>query len=283
MKKILKDIVRRAINRCVIFNRKTRIGRYFNEQMIDAFMSRTEEVRHAGLNFTFSTPNELSTWRAKTFLTKEPETLAWIDEMPQGSVFWDVGANVGLYSLYAAKKRQCNVWAFEPSVFNLELLARNINLNQLTDNICIVPLALSDQLRDSHLNMISTSWGGALSAFGSNIGFDGKKIDVSFKVRTIGLTMEDAVQRLLLPRPDYIKIDVDGIEHLILKGGANLLKNVKGILIEINDSLEEQSKDSQTFLFQSGLTLISKHHSAFTNQDLSIQCNNQIWLRTRPI
>lgn len=99
-----------------------------------------------------------------------------------------------------------------------------------------------------------------MSTFGSNIGFDGKKKDASFKVRTIGLTMEDAVQRLLLPRPDYIKIGVDGIEYLILKGGANLLKTVKGILIEINDSFKEQSKDSQTFLFQSGLTLISKYH-----------------------
>jgi len=75
----------------------------------------------------------------KVFATKEPETLEWIDRIPEKSVLWDIGANVGLYSCYAAKARGCRVFAFEPSVFNLEILARNIFLNQLTDQITIVP------------------------------------------------------------------------------------------------------------------------------------------------
>jgi FkbM family methyltransferase len=53
--------------------------------------------------------------------------------MPRGSVLWDIGANVGLYSCYAVKARDCRVFAFEPSVFNLELLARNIFLNGIAD------------------------------------------------------------------------------------------------------------------------------------------------------
>ena len=56
--------------------------------------------------------------------TKEPETLDWIDTMAEGSALVDVGANVGLYSVYAAKARKCQVYAFEPSVFNLDQGAR---------------------------------------------------------------------------------------------------------------------------------------------------------------
>ena len=40
-------------------------------------------------------------WRADTVLTKELDTIGWIDEFDEGSVFWDIGANVGVYSLYA--------------------------------------------------------------------------------------------------------------------------------------------------------------------------------------
>src|SRR6516225_6500482 len=48
---------------------------------------------------------DLALWRARTLLAKEPETIEWIDSFRAGDVFWDVGANVGLYSLYAAVVR----------------------------------------------------------------------------------------------------------------------------------------------------------------------------------
>ena len=108
----------------------------------------------------FVVPNVINHYRIDTFSTKEPETLEWIDKIPQGSVLWDIGSNIGLYSCYAAKARGCRVFAFEPSVFNLELLARNIFLNGLTDQVTIVPLPLSDALSFSTLNMSSTEWGG---------------------------------------------------------------------------------------------------------------------------
>ena len=90
-------------------------------------------------------PNPLNKYRIKTFSTKEPETLAWIDSFKKNSVFWDVGANIGLYSIYAAKASSCKVFAFEQSVFNLELLAKNININNLSLQIAIFPIALSNK------------------------------------------------------------------------------------------------------------------------------------------
>lgn len=139
---------------------KTELGRYLFEQVLSTALNRTSTVKHKGMKLTFATPNSMNHFRVETFSTKEPETLEWIKRMERGSLIWDIGANVGLYSIYAAKSRGCLVFAFEPSVFNLELLARNIFLNKLTDLIVIVPLPLSDRISISKLNMSMTDWGG---------------------------------------------------------------------------------------------------------------------------
>ena len=224
-------------------------------------MERCVEVLHDCMHFKFSAPNALCKWRYETFSSKEPETLEWINSIPMQSILWDIGANVGLYSIYAAKKRECKIWAFEPSVFNLELLARNIYLNELTDNICIVPIALSDKLGSSQMHMTSTQWGGALSTFGESYGWDGKTIQQVFEFKTMGIRMMDALQMLAIPQPDYIKMDVDGIEHLILKGGSIILTRVKGVLIEVNDDFHDQAKLCHKFLIDSGLVLKEKRQS----------------------
>src|SRR5437660_7162357 len=120
----LKQAIKLGIRRCATAIGGTRIGRVVFEQIIDTAMPRTLAVSHGAAKLSFSVPNTLNWFRSATFSTKEPETLTWIDAIPQRSVLWDVGANIGLYSCYAAKVRDCRVFAFEPSVFNLELLAR---------------------------------------------------------------------------------------------------------------------------------------------------------------
>ena len=282
MKAQIKQLIRILICALVGFSSRTRIGRYLFNQILNTAMEREREVSHNGLKLKFATPNSLCEWRAKTFSTKEPETLEWIDSIPEGSVLWDVGANIGLYSVYAAKKRNCRIWAFEPSVFNLELLARNIFANGLTEQVCIVPVALSDRLGSSQMRMTTTEWGGALSTFGKNFGWDGEVIRQVFEFQTIGLSMEDAVQKLAIPRPDYIKMDVDGLEHFILKGGPVVLQGVKGILIEVNDDFHEQAEQCQKLLSESGLVLKGKRHSEIIASSTAgfQNCYNQIWIRS---
>ena len=94
-------------------------------------------ITHGSTELLISVPNKLSRYRAETFSSKEPETLVWIDDFPPNSVLWDVGANIGLYSIYAAKRPDIQVVAFEPSIFNLEFLARNVEINRL-DNQALV-------------------------------------------------------------------------------------------------------------------------------------------------
>lgn len=281
MKTQIKKLLAIASRFLVNFSCRTRTGRYLFNQILNAAMERVYEVSNVGLTLKFIVPNSLCDWRAKTFSSKEPETLEWIDSIPTESVLWDVGANIGLYSIYAAKKRNCRVWSFEPSVFNLEVLARNIFANGLTSQICIVPVALSDRLGSSQMRMTTTEWGGALSTFGQKFGWDGEVIRQVFEFKTLGVSMEDAVQKMLIPQPDYIKMDVDGLEHFILKGGPTVLRHIKGILIEVNDDFNEQAEQCRKLLSEFGLVLKEKRHSGIiANSTAGFQnCYNQIWAR----
>ena len=111
--------------------------------------------------FSLSCTNWITHFRWYTFKTKEPETIYFLDNyLKEKDTFVDIGANVGLYTCYVAKKSNCRVFAFEPSVFNLEVLARNIHLNGLSDLVTIIPLPLSSELSINKLNMTSTNWGG---------------------------------------------------------------------------------------------------------------------------
>jgi FkbM family methyltransferase len=277
----LKAHIKRVIDGAVALVGATTLGRYCFERIMHSLWERAEQVEHRGCELTFSTANALNKYRADTFATKEPETLRWIERIPQGSVMWDVGANVGLYSCYAAKARSCRVFAFEPSVFNLETLARNLFLNRLTDQVTIVPLPLSDQLAVNKLRLTSTTWGSALSTFAQTFGHDGEPIRQVFEFSTLGLSMVDAVDRLKIPQPDYIKIDVDGIEHLILLGGMPILRRVRGVLVEINDGFVLQAEGASRCLREAGLSLQEKTHADCFDHALGAarRTFNQIWSR----
>lgn len=281
LKQSIKQSIKGAIESVINKSRKTRIGQYTHDLILNVAMDNVVEVIHQGCTLKILAPNSLCSYRAETFSTKEPETLEWIDTIPMNAIFWDVGANIGLYSLYAAKKRNCRVYAFEPSVFNLELLARNIFANKLAERVCIVPLALSDRLGFNQMHMTTTEWGGALSTFGQDFGWDGKSIRQVFEFQTIGLSMEDAVDKLSIPKPDYIKMDVDGLEHFILKGSTALLQDISGILIEVNDDFNEQADQCLSLLTQAGLVLKEKRHSEMIalNTNGFQNSYNQIWTR----
>jgi FkbM family methyltransferase len=270
---MIKEVVKRAITSTVVGLTKTAAGRYAYQQIIDTVMKRTKVLNHHAHLMTFAVPNWLNQYRVDTFATKEPETLEWVDSVPEGAVLWDVGANIGIYAVYAAKARNCRVYAFEPSVFNLELLARNIFLNNLQSRITIIPVALSDQLGLNSFKMTTTAWGGALSTFGQDFDQNGALLKDIFEYQTLGLSITDVVSLLHIPQPDYIKIDVDGIEHLILRGGGNVLAKVNGVLIEINDNFPEQAEESVRLLESAGLSLHRKCDLGVPNQF------NQWWLR----
>ena len=102
--------------------------------------------------------------------------------------FWDIGANVGLYYIFAAKEMNSDVFSFEPSVFNLEVLAKNININKLNDKITILPISLSEVTKISDFNMSNIEIGGSISSFSENYKHDGKNLETIFKYKTLGIS-----------------------------------------------------------------------------------------------
>ena len=271
----MKNSLKIFLNFCFNFIVKILSSFNFGNKILDNFIEKCIErktiVTHKDVEIILSIPNSITRYRAKTFSTKEPETLNWIDGFENNSVFWDIGGNVGLYSIYAAKKNQ-HTYCFEPSVFNLEFLARNINLNNLTDNISILPIALNDINKISRLKLTSSEWGSAHSTFDKSYASDGSKISEKMIYQTVGFNMNNIAEILKLPYPDYVKIDVDGIEHLILKGGNKLLKNVKSVLVENSNKFFEQAKGIKDILEEAGLKL---------SHEIQIDDNftNQIWRR----
>jgi FkbM family methyltransferase len=282
MLKNTKLLFKAVLSRTLDLLGNTRIGNYLFDQIRNSSMQCTQSLTHQQTNLRFAVPNQLNRFRVDSFSTKEPETLEWINNFPLGSVVWDIGANVGLYSCYSAKARGCSVYAFEPSVFNLELLARNIYLNDLVNKVVIVPLPLTDRLTNSTLNMTNTEWGGALSTFGQDFGWNGEKIQTVFEFQTVGVSVDDAAHLLKLPQPQYIKIDVDGIEHLILSGAKHILNKVDGVLIEVNDDFSVQADQCNKLLHEAGLVLKEKRHSVMFDCAGSFgggKVWNQIWSR----
>lgn len=89
------------------------------------------ELTHNGVKVVYVTPTTHTKWRVDSLFEKEPITIQWIGELAAGEVLVDVGANVGMYTIWAAKTRGARVFAFEPEAQNYALLNRNIVLNNL--------------------------------------------------------------------------------------------------------------------------------------------------------
>jgi hypothetical protein len=101
-------------------------------------------------------------------------------------------------------------------------------------------------------------WGGALSTFGEAYDRVGMLIQPSLEITTTGLGMDEVTCALNIPLPDFIKIDVDVTEHVILIGGSKVFANVKGVLIEVNDEFKARAQGCAELLISAALVLTEK-------------------------
>lgn len=190
------------------------------------------------LRFLASSPLLLD--RALGALAKEPDTIAWIDSFAEGSVMWDIGANVGVYSLYAAARR-CKVLAFEPSASNFFVLSRNVELNRLAGSVSAYCVALSGKTGLGFMNLSSPSPGMAMNQFGpkgeSSPYWEGAPGGAHGMV---GFTVDEFVARFAPAFPNHVKLDVDGLELAILEGAVATLSDLRVLSVSaelaVNDS-----------------------------------------------
>jgi FkbM family methyltransferase len=219
------------------------------------------DVAVEGRNLRFYTPTPGLLKRANDLLIKEPDMIGWLNGLPPGSVLWDIGANVGVFSLYAALLRETSVVAFEPSASNFYVLSRNIQINNLGNKITALCVAFSDCSKLGVLNMTSADMGAATSQFGQA----GDQSPYWEKTITpigqgmIGFTIDEFIDRFQPPFPNYLKIDVDGLEWPILQGAVQTLADsrLRSAMIELSVSHQNERKEAISFLNQCSLHLVS--------------------------
>ena len=193
-------------------------------------------------------------WRAQTFHTEEPDTVSWLDTLLPEDVLWDVGANVGLYSLYASKFKHCQVFSFEPEAQNFALLVENVALNEVGDRCFPACLAISETPGIGRLkNRVITKGGSHNFFYSSDQEFSEIEGRLPESARGKGHVVEQVVYGVSLNElmnqkdialPTHLKVDVDGLEPEIIGGSHNLLKNesLRTILIEINSLVERHAQ-----------------------------------------
>lgn len=222
-------------------------------------MLTTIETRGGPIHFFC--PSPLLASRAETLLTKEPDTIQWIDSFAEQSVFWDVGANVGVYSLYAATKPGIAVLSFEPLAANFHVLSRNIQLNDFAGRVIAYCVALSGTTELGMLNMESPAMGSALTQFGQlgemspycTKGTNGSAHGM------IGFSVDDFIDQFHPDFPNYIKLDVDGLEWSILQGARKTLSDsrLRSLMVELSLSNEDERALALALLHDFGFSLIS--------------------------
>ncbi|MCK5579873.1 MAG: FkbM family methyltransferase [Candidatus Omnitrophica bacterium] len=191
---------------------------------------------------------------------KEPETIEWIETfIKPGDVLFDIGANVGAYSLVTSKhlKDDVQVYAFEPSFLNFPQLCKNIHLNKCGEAIIPLNIALAGRTTVDYFYYQNLIPGGALHNLGEAIDYKHETFDAAFKQTVLSYAMDDLIESFDLPVPNHIKLDVDGIEKEILDGAQKTLLNpaLKSVLVEAGDDKDDIVK----CLIENGFRIHSQH------------------------
>ena len=167
-------------------------------------------------------------------------------------VFWDVGANFGYYSwLFLSADEGKTVVLFEPDSDNLQLIEATIRLNDL-DGVHVIAAAVSD--REGEAEFITdgiSGFTGSLSGLGET--FVSHHYDLEQRVTTVRtVTLDGEANRR--PPPDLIKIDVEGAELHVVRGGAELFNDRQPMVIF--ESFEGLESDTSMTLSNFGYRII---------------------------
>lgn len=198
-------------------------------------------LRRHGRDMRFLAANRLMLWRAETALEKEPETIAWIESFAPGDVYLDVGANVGLYAVWAASVAEARVVAFEPEAQNYATLCRNAALNDLSGRLTAYCAALADESGFGLLHVGAATAGHSCHSFGESVDFNLKPHAFPYTQGSFAARLDELVAAGVVPQPRHVKIDVDGFEHKVVAGARATLADARcaSVLVEINRGLAQ--------------------------------------------
>lgn len=182
--------------------------------------------------------NDAVKWRTHGIKTKEPATYKWIMNLKSSDVLVDVGANIGVYSLLAAKHPRCTIYAFEPESQNFALLNQQIHLNHLQEYVQAYCLSISDHTGLGTLHLSTFDPGSSAHQLNQQIDFNGAYKELPFTQGTFSTTLDSLVGSGKIKQPTHVKIDIDGLEHLVIDGATKTLELVKSLNITVNPNIK---------------------------------------------
>ena len=189
---------------------------------------------------TFYTPSKTAMFWPRYGIKAEPQTHAWIDRMAPGEVLWDVGASVGIYSLYAALRGDLTVLAFEANPYTYQCLLRNVAENRLGGRVRPYLVALAESAGLGTLYVESDEAGTVGNAFGDAKASQLRADAGSLHLPMIALSLDALAGPFGAAFPQHIKIDVDSIEDKIVAGGGKVLANprLRSVMIELHRDID---------------------------------------------
>lgn len=220
-------------------------------------VKRVDYPRHP-VYIRLTTPREIG--RADA-VHKEPWTVEWIEnQLRPGDVLFDIGANVGAYSLIAAKfiGGQGKVFAFEPGFPTFASLCWNVAYNGCQDVVVPLQIGLHAGKGLTMFHYSSLAAGAALHTLGDHTASTVGATVYRQPVLTYGL---DALcEDFGIPCPNLIKLDVDGTELEIVQGAAKALENpgLRSVLIELSEDAAGSDREVIRRLELAGLRLSSQ-------------------------
>lgn len=232
-----------------------RVVRVLDVFPADVGRVRTYDCRGVTIRADLSNAYEHVRWDAMARGIKEPETLEWIDrEFRTGDVFVDIGACIGNYTIFAARRHPgLKVYAFEPEPNSLIQLVKNCRLNRV-DATCLL-MAVNDRGSVDFLNTNHPFIAGRSNhQFGRLVNSRGQDFVPAAHIGMSSTSLDALVESGILPLPTHIKIDVDGIEASVIAGLANCLRTpgLRSMLCEISGD-EEKARSLSGLIEACGL------------------------------
>jgi FkbM family methyltransferase len=210
------------------------------------------ETSHGPISFVLL--SEMAAGRARSLFERQPDTIAWIDGFEPGRVFWDIGANIGVYALYAARRGDTKVVAFEPAAVNYFILSANCEMNRFEGRMDCLLTGISDGTSIDRIGVTQFVPGDSFSFAGKPRHAEGAR-QAAFMV-----SIDQLVEQYGVPCPTYIKIDVPALTAQIITGGARTLRRpeMRELHVEVNDKTRS-GRTIATMLREVGYTERARH------------------------
>ena len=209
----------------------------------DFFANKVHEIDVEGRRIRYVDSTRLAYARLVTLFDKEPTTIPWLESFAPTDVVVDIGANIGMYTIYASAFTGCKVFAFEPESLNYAELNKNIHVNELHDRVAAFCLAIGIESKIDYLNLGTFGVAYSHHDFAENtwtkdMDWGGKTTlrDQRIRQGCVSASLDEIVQSGAIPVPNHIKIDVDGLEHKVILGSRRTLARpeVRSVLLEVD-------------------------------------------------